>query len=696
MSDGNNPLNIINQQDEEQKKKAAAMGKTQQQAPVVPGATATPDAGAAMPGGQGSPSLVGQGPIAAQQARTTGKTGSGFVNLQNVLAANRQNRMGQAVRAGVGGMAQGVRQQIGGAEQKFREGVEAGKVGTAKDIGAAQNVLSNIQGYAGETPTDLVSDEQAREFARQMAGQYTGPSTLGDTSTLQSQIERAKQLGQSIGTAGGRQNLLQTFVGGRGYSTGKQALDTALLGLTAGKTLQEAKRQTLGLGQQLSQAEAGAAGAAQTAAEQSKSYGQQLKALLGAADTGTPVSEQTKDLVGQSTGLIGKAYSDIVKQQAERQKAANETFEALKARAEKNELTQEDVEKYILPLTGGEQLLGGDITSMLSGLKASQFTPEDVASASQLAKLNALQKLAGTKAVTLDPTKLGKQTESIIQAPEQAGQFEEIRKQQSELSQQMTPLQKQKAITEQLVSSSLPILQQLQANIASATAPVMFGQPQTDTNKIVSALESAINNPNLPTEVKNKLQQQLNIYFPKDNRMYWGPKPDFSLEGLLQSTGVAALQQKQRDLEKKLSGLTTQAGSKGSILASMSPEERIKYEAAHPLTLSKSDWADYYAPPSITKSDIRSKTNIKNGDKHVESFLDKISPYQYEYNSPEDGLGKHLGVMAQDLEKTIEGRSAVDEISGKKHVNFGKLSGMMLASQANLHKRLKELEKNKK
>lgn len=103
------------------------------------------------------------------------------------------------------------------------------------------------------------------------------------------------------------------------------------------------------------------------------------------------------------------------------------------------------------------------------------------------------------------------------------------------------------------------------------------------------------------------------------------------------------------------------------------------------------------------KSDENLKTDKKaegSADFNPKSFLDKLQAYSYEYkqgakNMEGAGEGRHLSVMAQDLEKAGPvGQSMVQEDEqGNKSVDYGKGFGAILASQAQLNERLSQIEK---
>ena len=76
--------------------------------------------------------------------------------------------------------------------------------------------------------------------------------------------------------------------------------------------------------------------------------------------------------------------------------------------------------------------------------------------------------------------------------------------------------------------------------------------------------------------------------------------------------------------------------------------------------------------------------------------MDKIHAYKYRYKDPTmrgAGPGEYLGIMAQDAEKSKKGKEMVLEDELGKMLDVKKGFSLLLASSANLHKRIKELEK---
>jgi hypothetical protein len=98
-------------------------------------------------------------------------------------------------------------------------------------------------------------------------------------------------------------------------------------------------------------------------------------------------------------------------------------------------------------------------------------------------------------------------------------------------------------------------------------------------------------------------------------------------------------------------------------------------------------------------SDEDAKKNIKKVDKDMVDFLDKLEAKTYDYKDPEapgQSEGKKYGVLAQALEKSKVGKTMVQDTPEGKMVNIMDGFGAVLASQAELNKRLKAMEEKKK
>ena len=96
-------------------------------------------------------------------------------------------------------------------------------------------------------------------------------------------------------------------------------------------------------------------------------------------------------------------------------------------------------------------------------------------------------------------------------------------------------------------------------------------------------------------------------------------------------------------------------------------------------------------------SDETEKENIKpakGSANEIETFMNAIKEYNYNYKNKANGTGEKTGVMAQDLEKTSVGKTMVDENGkGQKVVDTNKAIGAILAGMADLNKKIKKMEK---
>lgn len=95
-----------------------------------------------------------------------------------------------------------------------------------------------------------------------------------------------------------------------------------------------------------------------------------------------------------------------------------------------------------------------------------------------------------------------------------------------------------------------------------------------------------------------------------------------------------------------------------------------------------------YAPYSYSDKDI--KENIDDGSEDVDAFLDSIAPVNFNYLADDK---PHTGVIAQDLEKSDAGKRLVFDTPLGKVIGGPDALGMILAAQASLHTRLKQMEK---
>lgn len=92
-------------------------------------------------------------------------------------------------------------------------------------------------------------------------------------------------------------------------------------------------------------------------------------------------------------------------------------------------------------------------------------------------------------------------------------------------------------------------------------------------------------------------------------------------------------------------------------------------------------------------SDERQKTSLNPQEAAPAQMMDKLRPYSYEYKQS-TGLspGRHYGIMAQDLEQSPMGASAVRQTPRGKAIDVAESTGLHFANESNLHQRLKAIE----
>lgn len=107
--------------------------------------------GGAAGGGSSGAASAPQAPSGG--GASTSKNGTGFVNIQNVLNANKGSgaQLGNAIGSGITQQATDVGNQLGQAQQTFGAQAAAGTVGNAADQSAVSNILGGISGYSAPT-----------------------------------------------------------------------------------------------------------------------------------------------------------------------------------------------------------------------------------------------------------------------------------------------------------------------------------------------------------------------------------------------------------------------------------------------------------------------------------------------------------------------------------------------------------------
>lgn len=341
----------------------------------------------------------GQSP-GAQQPQSTRQLGTGFTNLQNIMQANTGNQLGQAVSGGIQQAGSQATNALNSGVQNFNQQSQANALGTQAQKQNVQNVLNNVGN---------VSNQDVANFQNYMSGQYNGPTNINNISAIQNQAANAQQQGQDVGTAGGRQALLQQYAASpsSSYSAGQQNLDSLLLGATGGKQLQQARQAVSGLNNQVNAAQNTAQSQAQQLQNQAQGFGQQV--------------------TGQVQGAESNIYNPAQQaaQQAnitEQQSQAAEQAAAMAAQS--GQLSNAALQN--LGLTSGQRTYGVNVGQYLGYNPANeQATALNQMTAPQYQQYQGLNKLMGqTAAAQGNPYQAGQTTynQSGLQSAIQAAQ----------------------------------------------------------------------------------------------------------------------------------------------------------------------------------------------------------------------------------------------------------------------------------
>jgi hypothetical protein len=195
------------------------------------------------------------------------RVGTGFTNLNRLIGVNQNNRLGSTIGGGINTQAQTARQGVQDASSRFNQDSEAKRLDTDANKQRVQTVLGGVEN---------ATDDDVKAFETFRAGRYEGPKQLDNQQQLLNTAQSAETLGNLGTTQGGRQALLQRFVGGAGYNQGKQRLDNLLLGRSAGDNLRNARRETAGLTDTVQNAAGSAVERANYLANQARAFGQDV------------------------------------------------------------------------------------------------------------------------------------------------------------------------------------------------------------------------------------------------------------------------------------------------------------------------------------------------------------------------------------------------------------------------------------
>lgn len=317
--------------------------------------------------------------------------GTGFTNLQTILGANQGNQLGQTVVGGVQNVGNQAQQSLQKQQTQFGQ-----DIGTQKQhLAGEQGLVSGAFGKVDQPQVNEgdITEGDASGFQNLRNEQYGGPKGLQDADQLQRQAQQAAQYGQLAGSRAGRQELLQTMVGGGnpGYTPAQQRLDELFLAQSQPALRQAAQQQRQIPGQiQRAITSAQGQGQAQAAALQQL----QNNAAQGIQNRQSSIGGAIDTAQQAAVANEGQRQADF----AAYQKAiANNDLSGASALQNKANLIPTGTSQDITQMM---QLLGPQIGGALANdLSAGQVatTRGDVASSTQRAQIDALAKLAGTQ-----------------------------------------------------------------------------------------------------------------------------------------------------------------------------------------------------------------------------------------------------------------------------------------------------------
>lgn len=155
---------------------------------------------------------------------------TGFVNLDRYLTANQGSNVGNRLASNINNLASGTQNLYGSLVNKFNTQSNA-NLGDATKRQAELEKVTNNPGLINYNDT-AQNNPYIQEFSNWRSGQYKGPQSLSDVGNfdkLQQQGNSLNNVGKLMNSYGGRQTLLQNYIGGgKNYNQGAQALDTIL------------------------------------------------------------------------------------------------------------------------------------------------------------------------------------------------------------------------------------------------------------------------------------------------------------------------------------------------------------------------------------------------------------------------------------------------------------------------------------
>jgi hypothetical protein len=354
--------------------------------------------GAQAPGGAGIQAQPGAAEGASQ--KNAANTGSQYQSIDKYLGANADSQFGNQLAGKVQGQQQKGVQDQAQTTQKFNEQVYSSNYVPTQE---------QVQGAIA----DPVNADQ-KQYQQWMNQTYTGPNSLADAPSLQNQYwdstkKAVKQTGQIAGNDTGQYSLLNSYfgspAGASSYSsnsgpTGAQALDLSLAQHTAGygDRVQGLKSSANAI------QNAGLAGQSNFQNTANAHAGNVANAAQ-AARNAIGIDKNGQIIQGQGAGAIGQLEAEINQGVTDANSGRAGSVSALQQQLAGGDISGLTPEQLALfGLTPGQQTYNQNLGQHVSGgvphTAANTMTPD------QLARLKALQGLAGISPDTLASTTL--------------------------------------------------------------------------------------------------------------------------------------------------------------------------------------------------------------------------------------------------------------------------------------------------
>lgn len=750
------------------------------------------------------------------------RKGSGFTNINRVVTANQGNKLGSTVASGVQNQANQVKSQTQNATTNFNTEAQKSRLDTedaAKDrdtvigrfTGPDNNNSNTVQtttakpfqptaGLAVDHSNDVINtgktsgvsqgqvdpgyyrqvqgpndvnpvvngretsnqlqgptDQELSNFNRYRTGTYEGPNQLQDFQSLAGKAQNTEMLGDLSRSTGGRAELLKRFVGGAGYNQGQQGLDNLLLG-QSGNALNQTRRATQGLSQDVAGANTQASNLAQEYANRAKIFGQDTVTKLGAArdPISAAIDAQLKANQGIEDTRLGnvKSIQDILSGTGDDYKNLDRvTRLGLGLQSAKDSGYLTDTQANQLLGDGGliqraEQLglnTNDLINERIKSSAAQNLTRGGAASGYQESQLNALDRLSGKQGTGLEFNQPGADfqqgsagldtdtlndylntTEKAKNQHDAAKMAEQEAYNNRYMNQAMAGGQQAMAggmqlagagLNQTLNPSSYYDPREIGGNISNAiqgAGAINNGMNSVATQGTAGLLEGLTKlniggNSLANTEGGKQLLKAINMYSQLGNQMN-GVTGNY-LNGVADSVNqlghgnitqaAGTYLNSNLNIAKNLNSTIADEIARGAAGQTLGNIGNAAGNVVNNIGSSIGNAVSGITGGGIKISDEDLKTNIDYDSKHIDDFLNKLKPASYEYkdevkNSPFASKGMELGVMAQDLEKSKAGKEAVIDTDEGKIVDYDSLQPKMLAALASLNEKVNKLESKKK